>query len=109
MTDPLAAWWQWDIVVARYAGEGSNGPIHLEPVTVKGKVSTKRRMVRTADGEEVVSEARISFPALTDLIPVSSLVTFPPQFGGRTATVLADQLHHDGAGLTPNFYSIDLT
>lgn len=109
MTDPLSMWWQWHVDVQRYEGEGSNGPIHAAAVTHLGKVSTKRKLVRNADGEEVVSEARISFPALTPLIPASSLVTLPPEFGGRTAVVIADQLHHDGAGMTPNFYSVDLT
>lgn len=93
----------------RKLGDGANGPVFDASATYLSKVTQKRKMVRNSDGNEVVSEARVSFPALTPLIPVGSLVTFPAEFGGREAEVLAEQLHHSGMDETPNFYSIDLT
>ena len=110
-----AAWFVWPITVQRHAGEGPYGPAYEPPDSgtaehpLLGKITTKRKLVKAADGSEVISEARVSLPVGTALIPVDSLVTLPPEFGGRTAQVLADQLHHDGNGLTPNFYSVDLT
>lgn len=109
------AWFTWPITVQRHAGEGPYEPVFDPPDSgtpekpLLGKVTMKRKLVKTVDGTEVISEARVSLPVDTALIPVDSLVTLPPEFGGRVAQVLADQLHHDGTGLTPNFYSVDLT
>jgi hypothetical protein len=104
-----AAWFVWPVSVQRHAGEGPYEPAFDPAVTVLGKITTKRKLVKAADGSEVISEARVSVHVNTALIPVGSLVTFPPEFGGRTAVVLAEQRHDDGNGLTPNFYSVDLT
>lgn len=109
VSDPLAVWWQWPVQVARKVGDGPYGSEYADPVTVMGKVTAKRKKVLAPDGSEVISEARVSMPATTELIPPGSLVTLPPKFGGRECEVLAEQLHHDGLGRTPNFYSIDLT
>ncbi|MBH0119844.1 hypothetical protein I0Q12_10075 [Rhodococcus sp. CX] len=109
MREPLVRWWRWPMLVARKIGDGPYGPAHDAPVELLGKVTAKRKKVLAPDGSEVISEARVSMPATTPLIPPGSLVTLPPEFGGRTAEVLAEQLHHDGAGRTPNFYSVDLT
>lgn len=110
MADIIAAqWFVWPVSVQRHKGEGPFGPAYEPEVTVLAKVTTKRKLVRAADGAEVISEARVSMHVNTALIPVGSLVTFPPEFGGRTAVVLAEQRHDDGNGLTPNFYSVDLT
>ncbi|MDV6276378.1 hypothetical protein R3Q06_23035 [Rhodococcus erythropolis] len=110
VADQIAAqWFVWSVSVQRHAGEGPYGPAHEPAVTVLGKITTKRKLVKAADGSEVISEARVSMHVNTLTIPVGSLVTFPPEFGGRTAEVLAEQRHHDGNGSTPNFYSIDLT
>ena len=114
--DQLAAiWFTWPITVQRHAGEGPYEPVFDPPDSgtpekpLLGKVTMKRKLVKTVDGTEVISEARVSLPVGTALIPVDSLVHLPPEFGGRTAQVLQAQLHHDGNDLTPNFYSVDLT
>ncbi|WP_198162514.1 hypothetical protein [Rhodococcus sp. p52] len=109
VSDPLAVWWAWPVRVARKVADGPYGPVHADPVTVMGKITAKRKKVLAPDGSEVISEARVSMPATTALIPPGSLVTLPAEFGGRECEVLAEQLHHDGLGRTPNFYSIDLT
>ncbi|MBM4722535.1 hypothetical protein GS439_06785 [Rhodococcus hoagii] len=110
MTDPLEHWWRWPVTVERLAGHGADGPV-FDPkdTSLRGKITNKRKKVLAPDGSEVISEARVSMPANTPLIPPGSRVTLPDAFGGRTAEVLAEQLHHDGAGEAPNFYSIDLT
>ena len=104
------AWFRWPIIVERFAGTGAYGDVFDAPVTIeKTKVTAKRKKVLAPDGSEVISEARVSMAVDTPLIPAGSRVTLPERFGGRVATVLADQVHDDGADLTPNFYSIDLT
>lgn len=107
--DPLAVWWAWPVGVRRKIGNSPYVAEHADEVTVYGKVTAKRKKVMAPDGSEVISEARVSMPATTELIPPGSLVVLPPEFGGRECEVLAEQLHHDGLGRTPNFYSIDLT
>ena len=42
-----------------YLGDGAFGPIYGDPVTVLGKVSATRQLVRDSNGEEVVSEATV--------------------------------------------------
>jgi len=44
------------ITVAAYSGEGGDGSIYDEPVTVLGKVAYQRQLVRDAEGAETVSE-----------------------------------------------------
>ena len=44
------------ITVEAYSGEGGDGSIYDEPVTVLGKVSYMRQLVRDAEGAETVSE-----------------------------------------------------
>ncbi|MCA1008997.1 hypothetical protein LCL87_25075 [Rhodococcus hoagii] len=109
MTDLLAHWWRWPVMVERHAGDGTDGPVFEAAEMMRMRITAKRKKALSADGTEVISEARASGPANTRIIPVGSMVTLPPEWGSRRAEVLAEQLHHDGAGLTPNFYSIDLT
>ncbi|WP_395704816.1 hypothetical protein [Rhodococcus ruber] len=105
--DPLAEWWVWPVLVERCTGTGTFGKTYDPPVEILARITTKRRLIVGPDGSEVVSEARISMPVGTPLIPVESRVTLPSAFGGRPAAVLADQLHHGGEDI-PNFYSIDV-
>lgn len=105
-----AIWFKWPIIVERFLGDGSYGPVFEDPDVIPlTKITARRKKVLAPDGTEVISEARVSMPVNTALIPTGSRVTLPERFGGRVAIVLADQVHDDGADLTPNFYSIDLT
>ena len=105
-----AIWFKWPIVVERFAGDGAFGPVFDAPDKIDGtKITAKRKKVLAPDGTEVISEVGVSMPVDTPLIPPGSKVTLPARFGGRVATVIVDQVHDDGADLTPNFYSIDLT
>ena len=103
-------WFKWPIIVERFAGDGAFGPVFDAPVTIPAtKITAKRKKVMAPDGSEVISEAGVSMGVDTPLIPPGSRVTLPERFGGRVAMVITDQVHDDGADLTPNFYSIDLT
>lgn len=105
-----AIWFKWPIVVERFAGTGAYGDVFDPPDTIEHtKITAKRKKVVAPDGTEVISEAGVSMPVDTPLIPPGSRVTLPARFGGRVATVITDQVHDDGADLTPNFYSVDLT
>jgi len=42
--------------VEAYSGSGAYGPVYAAAVTVLGKVSYTRQLVRNADGIEVISE-----------------------------------------------------
>ena len=44
------------ITVEAYSGSGGDGPVYAAPVTVLGKVSYMRQLVRDAEGAETVSE-----------------------------------------------------
>lgn len=104
-----AVWFTIPVTVERLTGSGAYGPVFDDPVTVYARVKSGRKLVRAADGTEVISEGRISMPADTPLIPEGSYITLPAQWGGRRAQVLVDQLHHGGTAPTPNFYSVDIT
>lgn len=107
MTDPLAPFWKLPIVVYRKTSDGASGPIFAAAdSTLKGRVKNARKLVRTADGEEVISEAAVSLPFVTPTIPVGSRVTLPDS---RTAFVLVEDRHDSGLDFMPNYYSIDLT
>ena len=44
------------ITVEAYSGEGGDGSLYEDPLTVLGKVSYQRQLVRDAAGAETVSE-----------------------------------------------------
>jgi hypothetical protein len=74
------------VSVETYAGTGAVGPILADPVQVRVKADTTRRLVRDADGAEVVSE-------LTLLVHPDDEAKFTPQtklvWAGRGSTVLS--------------------
>ena len=74
------------IAVEAYSGSGAYGPIYAGPVTVLGKVSYTRQLVRNADGEEVVSE-------VTAYVHPDDAAPFVPEsrvtIDGRSTTVIA--------------------
>jgi hypothetical protein len=85
------------------AGEGAYGPVQADPVTISCLWEDKRRMVRTAEGREVLSSATVIAPPGTD-IPAGSLLTR----GGRTATVMHVATHDAGGLPTPNHVEVFL-
>ncbi|AWN03630.1 hypothetical protein PBI_JACE_8 [Gordonia phage Jace] len=87
--DRLARWWRHKVTVQRHKGEGAYGPVFETAVPVMAAIDDKARMVRNADGVEVVSSTTVAMPATTPYIPVGSLLTLPPQYGEREARVIA--------------------
>jgi len=57
------------VTLEPYEGDGAFGPTYAAAVTVFGKVSYTRQLVRDASGEEVVSEATV-YLAPEDAAPV---------------------------------------
>ncbi|MGH3863577.1 hypothetical protein [Actinokineospora sp.] len=78
------------ITVRRYLGTGPYGDQHADPVTIRRTfVEDRRRIVRSATGEEVISETTVrARPG--ERIPVGSLVTVwagtPTERTGRVIT-----------------------
>lgn len=104
--DPLAPFFTVPLTVTRKLGDGAAGAVYAPPdSSLRGRVVNERRLVRTADGAEVVSTARVSLPFGTPTILPESKVVLPD---GRTALVLGEQ-SHDGPEFLPRYYSIDLT
>lgn len=85
MADELAAWWVHSITATPVLGEGAYGPIFGDEVTLTGFLDDTRRLVRNADGEEVVSQATF----LTDLGNADQLQPGTSvDLGYRTAEVI---------------------
>lgn len=76
-------------VKVREVVSGGMGTTYGESRDVLAEVRDEQRLVRAADGSEVVSSSQVTVPA-TESIPVGSLVTvWPAGAGEREATVLA--------------------
>lgn len=93
-----------EVQVERYAGDSAYGPLHDAATTVDCFIEEGRKLVRTAGGDEVVSETRLFCPIDTPDIPAESQVTVR----GRATKVLASK-RHDGGGLpTPDHLEVVL-
>jgi hypothetical protein len=86
--DPF--WWPHKVRVRRLLQGGSRGPrLDDENPEIKAEVLDGARMVRTADGREVVSSSRVTVPIDTDVPLGSEITVWPGRARERTATVLA--------------------
>lgn len=110
-TDPLADWWRHQITIERLTGTGAFGDEYDEPEDPipLGFIDDRRRMVRDADGNEVVSETTVMLPIGTAEVPLGSRVTLPAAFGARESTVLAVSRHDGGGQPTPDHLELALT
>lgn len=91
-------------VIEPYEGSGGLGDVYGDPVTVRGFADDKRRLVRDATGEQVVSETTF-YCRLDTVAPPGSRVTV----NGRTVHVI-QALRRDGGGLpTPDHLEVVLT
>ena len=106
-TDPLARWWTIPIDVERLDGSSAYEESWHPPATVLCRLRNEKRLVRDADGNEVVSTSQASMPLNTAHIPVGSRVTIRKGFPDATQRTVIAEARHEAAG-TPNFYSIDL-
>ena len=74
------------VTVESYLGEGAYGPSYGDPVTVQCDMDPTRRLVRGANGEEVVSSGTFTLhPNDADLFVPQSRLTI----GSRTTTLIS--------------------
>ncbi|WP_433426346.1 hypothetical protein ACQP1V_42710 (plasmid) [Microtetraspora malaysiensis] len=98
----LPAWlMRHTAVIEPFEGDGAYGAVYGDPVTARCLVDDERRMVRDAQGTEVVSDTTVFFPPGT-VCPEGSRVTV----NGRTTTVITS-FSRDGGGLpTPDHVEV---
>lgn len=95
--DPLAAWWNTAVTVERRTGSGASGDVYSTATTEVGFVDDTDKLIRSSDGQQVVSSSRVYLPASTPVIPVGSRVTLPANYGTpRRSVVLASSLNESG-------------
>lgn len=95
---------QHTITVEPYAGAGATGDTYDDPVEVATFVDRRRRVVKAADGTEVVSETTV-YTQLDALaaVPGRSRITLPA--GEQTKVI--DARRRDGGGLaTPDHWEL---
>ncbi|TMR97537.1 hypothetical protein [Nonomuraea basaltis] len=98
----LPAWLlRHQVVIEPYLGDGAYGPVYGPPVTYPCLADDERRMVRDAEGNEVVSELTLTLlPGA--VIPAGSRA----KRNGRTTTVIGSYMR-DGGGLpTPDHVEV---
>lgn len=92
-----------DVTVETYDGQGAYGEIYGPPRTVRCLVDDRRRLVRTAQGDEVVSETTIVCDLGEDIPPESRITV-----GGRATTVIATTRMDGGTLPTPRYLELAL-
>ena len=83
------------VIVEPYVGTGAYAPQYGPPVTVKCFRNDEAKLVKTTEGDEVMSVATLYCP-LTANVPVHSRVTLPGN--PATYTVITSR-PQDGGGL----------
>lgn len=75
------------------SGEGAYGPIYGDPFTVQGRVEPEVRVIRGADGQDIVTSGRVfTGPGIT-IYPQSTV-----EIDGETFTVIRAALQHGPSG-----------
>lgn len=91
------------VQIEPFEGDGPYGPEYGEQVTERAFVDEKRKLVRDAEGAEVVSETTV-YMRLAATCPAGSRVTVD----GRTTYAIASS-RRDGGGLpTPDHLEVAL-
>lgn len=106
--DPLADWYRHQVQVERFTGTGPTGDVYAAATTELVMVDDTRRLVRAADGSQVISESSIAHPLTVAAIPPGSRVTLPAIFGGRRTIVLATSVGYGGGQPTPDHVELAL-
>ncbi|MGW4411162.1 hypothetical protein ACWEJ6_44525 [Nonomuraea sp. NPDC004702] len=98
----LPAWLlRHQVYVEALEGEGPYGPEFADQVVERGFIAEKRRLVRDAEGAEVVSETTVIM-RLDAICPAGSRVTV----NGRTTYAIVSA-RQDGGGLpTPDHLEV---
>lgn len=86
---PDSIFYPHTVTVRDYQPGGGMGPGYGAPRTIPAEVKDEQRMVRDADGVEVVSSTQVTVKVAAN-VPVGSLVTvWAGKAGEREAQVLA--------------------
>lgn len=95
------------IQVETYVGTGARGDKYAPVVNVDCFVEDARRLVRTTEGEEVISESTVyAAPASLATLAAKSRVTLPD---GRKVTVIVRKNHDDGGLGAPQHVEANTT
>lgn len=97
-----AVFQQHEVTIEPYLGRGAYGDTWGPGVAVRGFTDHARRVVRSAEGSEVVSESTFYAPPGT-VCPTRSRVTFPD---GRRSLVIAARDRDGGALPVPSHVEI---
>jgi hypothetical protein len=95
---------QHKAVIEPYEGTSAKGPLYGPPVTVRCLAIDKRKLVRGADQDQVISETQV-YCRPSVVAPVHSRVTV----FGRSATVITVDNADGGFLPTPNHLTLYLT
>lgn len=101
-------WFVHETTVERYAGSGPEGDVYDAPAAMTGLVELGPKLVRNETGEEVVSTARVFYPAGTAYVPPRSYITPPALLGGTRARVISCAVHDAGSLPVPSHVEVVL-
>ena len=97
----------WDITVEPFEGDGPHGPVFGPPVEVRALLDAKRRLVRAANGAEVISETTLRMRLdHADQCRPGSRVHLPD---GTVSTVITTARHDGRAMPVPSHLEVALT
>lgn len=81
-------WFPHHVRISPLTGSGGMGDQHGPPVPADAEVKDEARLIRDADGAQIVSSAQVTVP-LGTVAPLGSLVTvWPDTHAERTSPVL---------------------
>lgn len=104
--DDLDEFWVHTITVETYLGEGGNGTLYADPVDVPCFIDGGVKVVRTATGEQLVTNAPVYAPLEhAAALVAESRVTVQ----GRSARILAATVYDSGDLDLPDHVQITLT
>lgn len=84
------------VLIERFLGNGAMGPAFDQSTGQRCFFDDTRRMVRNAEGVEVLSSSSVVLPPGVATVPLGSRVTAPGSFGGRIASVIAVSVRDSG-------------
>ena len=102
----LAAFWVHAVTVETFLGSGGMGDVYAPPAPLACFVDDKRTLVRSAGGEEVISETTLFAPAGVLFLTEDSRVTLP---SGRVAYVITIAARDSGDLALPDHVEAHLT
>lgn len=89
MSWPASFFFPHTVQVRDEDGGGSMGPSHSRPRSVRAEVKDEQRLIRTADGSEVVSSTTVTVPLDANVAPGALMTVWPGTSAEREASVLA--------------------